>query len=52
MQVQGIPREIAGIIQASIVLFVAMQLGIKMILEKLARKKEKAGSAAAEGGNV
>ena len=57
MQVQGIPREIAGIIQASIVLFVAMQLGIKLIIEKLARKKEKAGSAAdgsadAEGGKA
>lgn len=49
MQVQGIPREIAGIIQASIVLFVAMQLGIKMIIERLARKKEKAGTIGADG---
>jgi simple sugar transport system permease protein len=40
MQVQGIPREIAGIIQASIVLFVAMQLGIKILLDKMTRKKE------------
>lgn len=39
MQSQGIPREIAGIIQASIVLFVAMQYGLKAILERF-RKKE------------
>ena len=39
MQSQGIPKEIVGIIQASIVLFVAMQYGIKLILDKF-RKKE------------
>jgi ABC-type uncharacterized transport system permease subunit len=39
MQSQGIPREIAGIIQASIVLFVAMKFGIKMILDKFERKQ-------------
>lgn len=39
MQSQGIPKEIVGIIQASIVLFVAMQYGIKLILEKLTSKK-------------
>jgi len=39
MQSQGIPREIAGIIQASIVLFVAMKYGIKMILDKFERKQ-------------
>lgn len=43
MQSQGIPREIAGIIQASIVLFVAMQYGIKMLLEKF-KKKESVSS--------
>jgi simple sugar transport system permease protein len=40
MQSQGIPREIAGIIQASIVLFVAMQYGIKIVLEKFRKKEE------------
>jgi simple sugar transport system permease protein len=39
MQSAGIPREIAGIIQASIVLFVAMQYGIKLLLEKFRRKE-------------
>lgn len=39
MQSQGIPREIAGIIQASIVLFVAMQYGIKMLLERFKKKQ-------------
>jgi len=39
MQSQGIPREIAGIIQASIVLFVAMKFGIKMVLDKFERKQ-------------
>ncbi|MCX7775875.1 MAG: ABC transporter permease [Rectinemataceae bacterium] len=39
MQSQGIPREIAGIIQASIVLFVAMKFGIKMVLQKFERKQ-------------
>ncbi|HOJ98801.1 MAG TPA: ABC transporter permease [Termitinemataceae bacterium] len=32
MQSQGIPREISQIIQASIVLFIAMRLGIEMLL--------------------
>lgn len=50
MQVQGIPREIAGIIQASIVLFVAMQYGIKIILDKLSR--EKAAAPVTEGDRV
>lgn len=39
MQSQGIPKEIVGIIQASIVLFVAMQYGIKMVLGRFARRK-------------
>jgi simple sugar transport system permease protein len=42
MQSAGIPREIGGIIQASIVMFVAMKLGIERILDfakgKLSRK--------------
>jgi len=50
MQVQGIPREIAGIIQAAIVLFVAMQQGIKMIIEKI--EKRKASAPATEGERV
>jgi len=41
MQSQGIPREITGIIQASIVLFVAMQFGIKMVIDKLKGHKAK-----------
>jgi simple sugar transport system permease protein len=39
MQSQGIPKEIVGIIQASIVLFVAMQYGIKLIIDKFKRKE-------------
>ncbi|WP_304221299.1 ABC transporter permease [Gracilinema caldarium] len=37
MQSQGIPREIASIIQASIVLFVAMKLGIEAALNYMSR---------------
>ncbi len=48
MQSQGIPKEIVGIIQASIVLFVAMQYGIKLVLEKF-RKKE---AVSADGDRV
>jgi len=39
MQSQGIPKEIVGIIQASIVLFVAMQYGIKLVLDKFKKKE-------------
>lgn len=42
MQSQGIPREIAGIIQASIVLFVAMQHGIKALLVAIQGKRHHA----------
>lgn len=42
MQSQGIPREIASIIQASIVLFVAMRLGIEMALDLIRRRGGKA----------
>jgi len=42
MQSQGIPKEIVGIIQASIVLFVAMQYGIRLMLERISRKKAEA----------
>lgn len=38
MQSAGIPKEIAGIIQASIVLFVAMKYGIDGLLKRLSRK--------------
>ena len=38
MQSQGIPREIANIIQASIVLFIAMKLGIDYLISKARRK--------------
>jgi general nucleoside transport system permease protein len=46
MQSAGIPREIGGIIQASIVMFVAMKLGIERILDfvkgKVSRKSAQA----------
>jgi simple sugar transport system permease protein len=35
MQTQGIPKEIASIIQASIVLFIAMKYGIEYVMHKL-----------------
>lgn len=35
MQTQGIPKEIASIIQASIVLFIAMKYGIDYVMQKL-----------------
>lgn len=40
MQTRQIPREIAGIIQSSIVLFVAMRLGIEAALDALKRRGE------------
>ncbi len=43
MQTRQIPREIAGIIQSSIVLFVAMRLGIEAVLDSLKRKREARG---------
>lgn len=49
MQSQGIPKEIVGIIQASIVLFVAMQYGIKIILGRIRKKKE---AVSADGDRV
>jgi general nucleoside transport system permease protein len=39
MQSQGIPKEIASIIQASIVLFIAMKLGIEYLMKKLKPRK-------------
>lgn len=48
MQSQGIPKEIASIIQASIVLFIAMKLGIEIILSKMRRRK--VGQPAEEAG--
>jgi simple sugar transport system permease protein len=39
MQTQGIPKEIASIIQASIVLFIAMKYGISHVLRKLGPAK-------------
>ena len=40
MQAQGVPKEIADIIQASIVLFIAMKAGIDYALRKLRRAKD------------
>jgi simple sugar transport system permease protein len=49
MQSQGIPREIGGIIQASIVMFVAMKFGIERLLQAgrlgFIQRKAKAGGA-------
>ena len=39
MQSQGIPKDIASIIQAAIVLFVAMKHGIDFLLRRVATKK-------------
>jgi general nucleoside transport system permease protein len=39
MQSQGIPKDIAGIIQASIVLFVAMKYGIDFLVRKLGARR-------------
>jgi simple sugar transport system permease protein len=39
MQSQGIPKDIANIIQASIVLFVAMKYGIDFLIKKIAPPK-------------
>lgn len=47
MQSQGIPKEIASIIQAAIVLFIAMKLGIEHLL---ARGRASAAPAAAPAG--
>jgi general nucleoside transport system permease protein len=40
MQSQGIPKEIASIIQASIVLFIAMKLGLDYLLRRLGARKQ------------
>lgn len=41
LQVSGIPKEIGEIISAAIVLFVAMQYGIKMVMNKFTLRKIK-----------
>ncbi len=50
MQSQGIPREIASIIQAAIVLFIAMKLGIEHLLARARRSS--ASPAAAPAGEA
>jgi len=42
MQAQGIPKEIANIIQAAIVLFIAMKYGIEFVLRRLRPGREEA----------
>ena len=49
MQSRGIPKEIAGIIQAAIVLFVAMRLGLQLLLARL-RRPAASPAPAPEGG--
>jgi simple sugar transport system permease protein len=39
MQSQGIPKDIASITQASIVLFVAMKYGIDFLIKKIGPRK-------------
>ncbi len=39
MQSQGIPKDIASIIQASIVLFIAMKYGIEYLMKKIRMRK-------------
>jgi general nucleoside transport system permease protein len=52
MQSQGIPKDISSIIQAAIVLFVAMKYGIDYLLKKVApgRRAAKAAAAKADAG--
>jgi simple sugar transport system permease protein len=45
MQSQGIPKDIASIIQAAIVLFVAMKYGIDFLLKRIAPKRRAAAVA-------
>ncbi len=49
MQSAGIPREIGGIIQASIVMFVAMKLGIERIIDIAKGKRASKGTLATLG---
>lgn len=49
MQSAGIPKEIGGIIQASIVYFVAMKLGIERIIDLLRGRKADKLAALASG---
>jgi simple sugar transport system permease protein len=48
MQSQGIPKDIASIIQASIVLFVAMKYGIDYLVRKVAPHKRSAADRDSE----
>jgi general nucleoside transport system permease protein len=50
MQSQGIPKEIASIIQASIVLFVAMRLGLEFLLARLRAGRGAPAAGAEEAG--
>ena len=50
MQSQGIPKDIASIIQAAIVLFVAMKYGIDYLVKKVAPRRRAAAEAEAGGG--
>lgn len=49
MQSAGIPKEIGGIIQASIVLFVAMRYGIELLVGALRKRRSEAVAAASSG---
>ncbi|HQO65109.1 MAG TPA: hypothetical protein PLI66_00110, partial [Spirochaetales bacterium] len=49
MQSNGIPKEIGGIIQASIVLFVAMKYGLERLIAMLRLRRDKASSLPVTG---
>ncbi|HPE89079.1 MAG TPA: ABC transporter permease [Spirochaetales bacterium] len=49
MQSNGIPKEIGGIIQASIVLFVAMKYGLERLISVLRLRRDKASALPVTG---
>lgn len=52
LQTVGVPKEIGEIISSSIVLFVAMQYGIKLIMGWLAKRRMEKSMSAKNGGDV
>jgi general nucleoside transport system permease protein len=51
MQSNHIPKEIGSIISSSIVLFIAMRMGIEFLIEAIGRRRAKAQAAVREGGD-
>lgn len=52
LQTSGVPKEIGEIISSSIVLFVAMQYGIKLIVGWLAKRRMEKSASATNGGDA